>query len=173
MWDVCHFLKAFRRETWWGRRRRRRHKVTGRKREGEISPEDILSIVMFSVLAQEDSHKNTMFTHFPSLSGACGALASIIGSEAVSPYPFHCVCVCFSPLVFPAQKATRSASRSPFARQAARLTRPSDHTASPGLWSLSSWPPVLTEEFFFCPLPNNKHCWHQLKVHGFSVIPCS
>lgn len=40
-----------------------------------------------------------MFTHFPGLSGACSASASIIGSEAVSPYPFHyvppyvCVCV--------------------------------------------------------------------------------
>ncbi len=66
------------------------------------SPEEILSIVMFSVIPQEDSHKNIMFTHFPSLSGACSALPSIIGSEAVSPYPHHCVlvCVCFSAPVF-------------------------------------------------------------------------
>lgn len=67
-----------------------------------------------------------MFTHFPGLSGACSASASIIGSEAVSPYPFHyvplyvCVCVHFSQLVYFlfffssfAKKATYSVFRSP------------------------------------------------------------
>lgn len=59
-----------------------------RKSEKVRSPDRILSIVMLLVIPQEDSHKNIMFTHFPSLSGACSALASIIGSEAVSTYPF-------------------------------------------------------------------------------------
>lgn len=61
-----------------------------RKNEKVPSPHEILSIALL-VIPQEDSHKNIMFTHFPSLSGACSALASIMGSEAVSTYPFHCV----------------------------------------------------------------------------------
>lgn len=68
--------------------------MTGKEREKVRSPDKNLSVMMFSVIPQEDSHKNIMFTHFPSLSGACSALASIIGSEAMSPYPFHCVLVC-------------------------------------------------------------------------------
>lgn len=66
MWDVCYFLKAFGRETarlGWGVRQR--EKVTQRKREKVRSPEESLSIGMFSVIPQEDSHKNVMFTVFP------------------------------------------------------------------------------------------------------------
>lgn len=154
------------------------------------SAQGILSIAMFSIIPQEDSHKNIMFTHFPGLSGACSASASIIGSEAVSPYPFHyvplyvCVCVHFSQLVyfffFPssfAKKATYSVFRSPSVCQMPQQSWPSKSYDISGLAAAgrSVLNPVLTEcfFFFFCPLPNNKHCWHQVQVHGFSVIPCS
>lgn len=65
----------------------------------EWSPPYMLALQCF----QQDSHKKLLFTQFPSLSGGCSALASVIGSEAGSPDPSHsrrvCVCVWIS-LVF-------------------------------------------------------------------------
>lgn len=94
--------------------------MTQRKREKVRSPEEILSIVMLSVIPQEDSYKNIMFTHFPSLSGARSALASLIGSEAVRALiPFTmCLCECvFLTIDTFAKKATYSVFRSPFVCQ--------------------------------------------------------
>lgn len=69
----------------------------------------------------------TVFIHFSGPLGARTALGSIIGSGAMSPYPFHSMLVCLdsSQLVFLIKKkknATYSEFRSPFVLQTQQHT---------------------------------------------------
>lgn len=62
-------------------------KEEGGRKSGKVrSAHQILSVALLLVIAQEDSHKNMMFPHFPTLSGARSAPASIIGSDTVSAH---------------------------------------------------------------------------------------
>lgn len=56
----------------------------------------------------------------------------------------------------------------PFVCQTSPLNWPSNHMTSLGLWSSSCF---IAYWRILCPLPNYKHSWHYLQIHGLIFTP--